>query len=162
MIMQKLIEAVLPMSGGNFYSVKFADGTDCIAPADKEYNAPLDSGVEAWMVVEQRESKGREFELLTFWGPKEAYEMQNAKPVNLSVAAQEPLTIKEPPPKPKRMYVAERELSIMTQVAFKEACEVARVKGAMSKSGVETPAKTIKRMREYLEGMLDVMTEVQA
>lgn len=163
MVTQRLIDTVLPLSGGKFLTVKFADGCEAVAPADKQFPAPLEAGVEAWAASEQRESKGRDFDYLTFWGPKEAYDVQNASPVQLQIAAQAPLEPKPPikPSETKKVAFDTRELSIMAQVALKEACEVARVKGAMSKSGPETSKVTVKRMKDYLNGMIEAVREAQ-
>lgn len=169
MVTQRLIDTVLPLSGGKFLTVKFADGCEVVAPADKVFLAPLEAGVEAWVASEQRESKGRDFDYLTFWGPKEAYGVQNASPVQLQIAAQAPLMANEadkavrPPIRPsevKKVKFDTRELSIMAQVALKEACQAGNARGAMSKDGFETTGVTVTRMKAYLKGMVEAVEKL--
>ena len=167
--MTRCIDSALTTKGGNFINVKFADGTECVAPVEREYAAPIESGVEAFAVAEQRESGGRQFELLVFWGPKHVWEMQNAAPNpesriaqnEAAVAAQAPLVPKRKP-EPKVYPFDLRELSIMAQVAMKEAVPYAAQKVAMGKSkNLDTPAQIVKTARTLLKGMLDMALDAR-
>lgn len=154
--MTRTIDAVLTTEGAKFSVVKFKDGTEAVVPIDKEFLLPLEGGQEGWAGTEPRTSKGQAFDLLTYWGP------------DPRIAAQAPLQEKPAPretpakaPVRPVQRLDNRELSIMAQVALKEACETARAKGALSKDGFETDAATVGRAVRLFKGILKMIGEAQ-
>lgn len=153
--MTRTIGAVFQKAGHRL--VKFTDGTECVARDSDPFVAPLEVGVEAECMTEERKSGGRAYDLLVFWGTAEP-----PSPMGAAVAAQAPLKPKaEPKPetngKPS-VRIDPRDRSIIAQVALKEAREYAANRAALGASkSMDSDAQVVRRAKAWNKALLEMV-----
>ena len=147
-----------PSSG--WHKVMFADGGEVMAPPDHEFTLPLEVGQEGIAGTKPQTTNGRAWDMLTEWREHTASDVSVAAQAPLPPEAAKPKAANKAPVRPAVRF-DNRELSIMAQVALKEACETARAQGAMSKDGFEKTGVTVTRAKALFNGMLKMIAEAQ-
>lgn len=156
MVNVKQIDEVF--ESGNFYNVKFTDGTEAIAPKSQTYDAPLEKGEERTVGFDRRKSEasGQEYDLIVMWGTEPVPDTKAA-----SVAAQAPILptpkpsiANQPAPKKEPLRIDTKDLSIIAQTALKESVMVASQKVALGGSKTyDTDAAIVKRAEKFSRAM---------
>ena len=169
----KTIDATFPKPDGKAINVKFTDGTEALAFDNTEFFAPLEGGVEALAVFETKTSKstGLQFDVITQWGaiPQDTLstdemrstleELNKPEPVIGNPISEKPKAEKA---KPVSVNFEARELSIIAQVALKEAVPYAAQQIALGgKKNLATPKAVVKIAREFMAGMLEMVADAK-
>lgn len=175
----KTIAAVFPKPSGKAIDVKFADGTEALAMPDTEYHLPLEDGFEGLAVIETRTSKqtGLQFDVLTQWGripstdsppPPDTNEAPAFVETPSNAVADEAHEPKRPRPAPTGpkadlLNFDARELSIMAQVALKEAVPYAAQQVALGgRKTLPTPAQVNAIARQFMKGLIRNASDAKA